>query len=211
MTTSIEGAGKSDSASAERSSLRRRWDADGAVHFVCDGRGNDAGGDGIRGARGGKFRRRDFRGMWKRCSGRSAGNWLQSSVDPRFSLRREWWRLSIFCANGTITNIQVTQSSSNSRWIRLRCGRYKIPARCSHCQPAYSGGKLVWNSGLILSGERKLGRFTQSAELGVQSPQKKAKNLTPKAQRPKIERQRKAATTATGLNQIIRRKLRHTL
>ena len=44
-------------ASAKRCAVRRWRDADGAVHLVCDGLGNfNAGGDGFRWARGGKFR-----------------------------------------------------------------------------------------------------------------------------------------------------------
>ena len=142
VTAPVEASGKSHAAAAERDSLRRRRRADDSDVLVRDGRGHDAGGLGFTGAAGGDFGSR-FSWYVEAVQRRISSNWLQSTVDPSVAAAPRVVVTFTILRDGTVTNIQVTQSSNNysvdtsavravqdSSPLRLAAGIFGIECEC---------------------------------------------------------------------------------
>lgn len=76
------------------------------------GAGNSQAGLGFTGASGGDFGSR-FSWYVEAVQRRISGNWLQSTVDPSVSSAPRVVVVFTILRNGTVTNVQVTQSSNN--------------------------------------------------------------------------------------------------
>ena len=73
---------------------------------------------------------------------RVSGNWLQSTIDPRIASAPRVIATFDILRDGTITNIQITQSSGNQSVDMSEVRAIRESSPLDRLPPAYSGSKV---------------------------------------------------------------------
>ena len=113
------------------------------------------GGMGVTGTSGGSFGSQ-FPWYVEAIQRRISSNWLESTIDPTFRLRRAAWCRFRFCRTGPSPTFKSRNRAETNRWTRRRFARCRVPIRWTICRQLIAARTSTFSFGSSFIGSKRL-------------------------------------------------------